>query len=129
MTGPDAYLQWLIDGFLAIVSALLSFILWISKSAVTLYRGKVDALEKSHAELIATCVTREDFRDELDRRFDEMGVRHLQMHNHNAETYNRQAETLNRLASAIDGLRADLREDMRGVHDRIEQMRERRRGD
>jgi vacuolar-type H+-ATPase subunit I/STV1 len=129
MSAPDAQVQWLINGFLVVVSTLISIILWLSKSHVSIYRGKVDALEQSHTELIAICVTREDFRDELDRRFDEMGVRHLQMHNHNAETNNRQAETLNRLAAAIDGLRSDLREDMRGVHERVDHLRERRRGD
>ncbi len=77
--------------------------------------------------LIATCITREEFREEIEQRFDDMDTRRIQMHNHNVETNNRTAENINRLAAVIDGLRSDLREDLRGVHDRIDQIRERRR--
>ena len=120
-------LHWMIDGLLSIVCALISVVWWLGKEARDLYHGKVNILEQSHANLVAVCVTREEFRDEIDRRLDEMGVRHLQMHNHNAEINNRQSETLNRLAAALDGLRSDFREDMKGVHERIDGMRERRR--
>ncbi len=122
MNPTDPQFHWIIDGLLALVSLLLAIVAWFSKSAVNLYRAKIDTLER----VTAMCITRDEFRVEIDKRFDDMDTRRIQMHNHNVEVNNRSAETLNRLAVAVDGLRSDMREDLRGVYDRIDQIRERR---
>jgi len=87
--------------------------------------SKVDEIERkqqSMAEIQGRFVTHDELRLELEARFNEMDTRRLQMHNHTIER-------LNILTTSIEGLRADMREDLGRVHERIDTDRRRRDND
>lgn len=108
----SSWLQWGATTIVAAFSALIGLFVSFGREAHKIYRAKVDALEKQHATFAASCVTREELRDELTRRFDDMDVRRLQMHNHNAE-----------LLSGIDTRIGELRQDVKDVHKRIDESK------
>lgn len=107
---PQAsWIQWGLTGIATAFTALIGLIVSFGRDAHKIYREKVDALEKGQATLAASCITREEFREELTRRFDEIDSRSLQMHNHNAT-----------LLGGIDKRLGEIRDDIKDVHARID---------
>lgn len=105
----SSWMQWALSGIGAAFTALLGLLVAFGRDSAKIYRGKVDALEQKHSTFAASCITREELREELSQRFNDMDTRRIQMHNHNAE-----------LLGGIDKRIGELREDIQNVHTRID---------
>lgn len=108
----SSWIQWGATTVIAAFTALIGLFVSFGRDAHKIYREKVDALEKAHATFAASCITREEFREELTRRFDDIDSRSQQQHAHNAT-----------LLSGIDIRLGEIREDIRDVHKRIDEGR------
>lgn len=108
----SSWIQWGATTVIAAFTALIGLFVSFGRDAHKIYREKVDALEKGQATFAANCITREELRDELSRRFDEIDIRSTQQHNHNAT-----------LLSGIDSRIGELRDDIKDVHKRIDEGR------
>jgi hypothetical protein len=116
-------------------SYTLAVILGLLSTLLGIYRSKVDEMEKNQGTFAKTAKvdelekrqqlladiqnrfpTRDELRQDLSARFEDMDVRRLQMHNHNVET-------MRMVNTSIEGLRADLREDLAQVHRRIDELK------
>lgn len=106
---PQSWIQWALTGIATAFSALIGLLVSFGRDGHKIYREKVDALEKGQATLAASCITREEFRNEMNRRADESDNRTLQMHNHNAT-----------LLGGIDTRLGEIRDDIKDVHKRID---------
>jgi hypothetical protein len=142
------WIQWAATAILAAFSGLIGLFVSFGRDAAKIYREKVDAvetkiatlaererveaLEKRHSEFVATSVTRDDFREELDRvrtefktemslRFESIDNRHLQMHNHNATLMSAVETRLGELKVTMDTRMGELRNDIKDVHKRIDE--------
>lgn len=132
----DPHGSWFQWGATVIVAAFSGFIgLFVSfgRDAAKIYREKVDALEKKQAEFSEKFVGRNDFKDELDRlraefkaemvlRFDAVDNRHIQMHNHNATLMTAVETRLGELKVTVDTRMGEMRNDIRDVHKRIDEV-------
>lgn len=141
------WMQWIATAILTAFSGLLTLLIAFGRDAQKIYRKKVDAielkqtefaekvkleaLEKQHSEFAATTITRDDFREELDRvraefkaemslRFESIDNRHLQMHNHNATLMTGVENRLGELKDAVDTRMGELRDDIKDIHKRFE---------
>jgi ABC-type phosphate transport system auxiliary subunit len=74
---------------------------------------RIEETVKEVVKMQGRFVTHDDLRYELEARFNEMDTRRLQMHN-------MAMDRISTIANGIEGLRADLREDLRTVHQRID---------
>ena len=112
----SSWVQWVLAigsvvtmAFSGMIGLFVSF----GREAHRIYRQKVDNLEEKQATFASTRITRDELRDELSRRFDDMDSRHLQMHNHNAA-----------LLQGIDTRIGELRQDIKDVHKRIDEVKQ-----
>lgn len=108
----NSWLQWVATAILAAFSGFITLLVSWGRDAHKIYREKVDTLEKAHATFAASCVTREELRDELTRRFEDMDLRRIQMHAHNAE-----------LIGGLGDRIGELRDDIKDVHKRIDEKK------
>lgn len=146
----NSWLQWGATAILGAISGCIALIVSFGRDAHKIYRDKVDALEmkqatfagrekvealeQKHSEFAVTSVTREEFREELDRvrgefkaemslRFESVDNRHLQMHNHNATLMTAVETRLGELTVAMDKRMGELRDDIKDVHKRIDEKK------
>jgi hypothetical protein len=118
----SSWVQWVLAigsvvtmAFSGMIGLFVSF----GREAHRIYREKVDKLEEKQATFAATYITRKEVLDELARRFDDMDVRRLQMHNHNAALL----EGIDTRMGGIDKRIGELRQDIKDVHKRIDEVK------
>lgn len=146
----SSWLQWGATAILAAFSGFIALLVSFGRDAHKIYREKVDALElkqgtfaerekvealeQKQSEFAVTSITRDDFKEELDRvrtefkaemslRFESIDNRHLQMHNHNATLMTAVETRLGELTVRMDTRMGELRDDIKDVHKRIDEKK------
>ena len=107
--------QWAADVIQWIAATLIGFIIVIIGWIFDVYRRKIDTLEKYHADLPKAYVP----RDELMQRLDSMSDDRWRMHEENREKNEAQHQEY---MKNLSNIRDDIREDLRSVHDRIDEI-------
>jgi hypothetical protein len=117
-----SWIQWAIaigSGVTAAFSGMIGLFVSFGREAHRIYRQKVDKLEENQAAFAATYITREELREELSRRLDDMDTRAIQMHNHNGALLT----GIDNRMGGIDARIGELRSDIKDVHRRIDEVR------
>src|ERR1700722_6744531 len=123
MEPQASWIQWGLTGIGTVFTALIGLFVSFGRDAAKIYREKVDALEKGQATLTASCITREEFRDELTRRFDDTDARSDQQHVHNTKLMEGINSRVCELRDAVDSRMGELRQDIKDVHTRIDGLK------
>lgn len=125
----SGWLQWGATAILAAFSGFITLLVSSVKDGHKFLREKVDAIEKRQQELSERAITRNDFKDELDRvraefkaemslRFDAVDNRHIQMHNHNATLLGGVETRLGEFKNSFDKRMGELRDDIKDLYKR-----------
>jgi hypothetical protein len=117
----SSWIQWSATTVIAAFTALIGLFVSFGRDAHKIYREKVDALEQKQATFSEKYLTREEFRDEMNRWRGDVETRSLQMHNHNATLLTGIGDRIEDLKDGMDQRMSELHQDMKDVHKRIDE--------
>jgi hypothetical protein len=128
------WIPWAFSTISLVITGLLGMVVSFARDAHSIYRLKVDALEKSHTELKTQSITRDELAkrlEEMDKRsadrlntaFSDMDVRRLQMHNHNADLLTGIGNRIGEVRADLAAIKTEFKDDINRVHERIDEIK------